>query len=258
MIDSHCHLTHIEEIDMEIGEWKSKGVKAVVTSALGIEEAQRSIELKEKYPDFIFVCLGIHPSDIDKFTDEQLEDFIEYIRTNKENIAAVGEVGLDYNWVTDKSRQEKSKEIFRTMIELAHSLRLPLVIHSRNGKDSAISDAIDMLQEHKANRVMMHCFSGNESNLRDALNSGYFISYATNICWTKKHPYLAAKTPIDQMLLETDSPWLDPDSTLEKKALNNRPWKIAKSAEVIAKIKGISAEKILEITAGNARRFFNI
>lgn len=254
MIDSHCHLHYINDIDVVIREAKKNGMEAVVTSALNMEEAKKELALQERYDGFVFVCLGIHPSDIDKFTDKQMEAYIDYIKENKENIVAVGEVGLDYKWVTDKSKQEKSKAIFSRTIELAHSLRLPVVIHSRNGKDSAISDAIDMLQEHKAKRVMMHCFSGNESNLRDALNSGYFISYATNICWTKKHPYLAEKTPLDQMLLETDSPWLDPDSR-EK---NNRPWKIINSAEIISKLKGIPKEEVLKATSGNARKFFNI
>ena len=261
MIDSHCHLHYINDIDSVIGEAKKNGMEAVVTSALNMEEAKKELALQERYDGFVFVCLGIHPSDIDKFTDEQLEDYIGFIRKNKDNIVAVGEVGLDYNWVTNKSKQEKSKAIFRKMVKLAEALNLPLVIHSRNGKkaeESAIADTLDILKDYNAKRVMMHCFSGTESNLRDALNSGYYISYATNICWTKKHPYLAEKTPLDQMLLETDSPWLDTDSTLKNKQLNNRPWKICKSAEVIAKIKGISAEKVLEITSDNARRFFEI
>ncbi|MBI2076593.1 MAG: TatD family hydrolase [Candidatus Aenigmarchaeota archaeon] len=260
MIDSHCHLHCINDIDAVIGEAKEKGMKAIVTSALDTGEAEKALVLRERYPGFVFVCLGLHPSDIDKFTDEQLEDYTGFIRKNRENIVAVGEVGLDYNWVTDKNRQEKSKEIFSRMIELAHSLRLPLVIHSRNGSDgkSAISDTIKILKVYNAKRVMMHCFSGNESNLKDALDLDYYISYATNICWTKKHPYLAEKTPLDQMLLETDSPWLDPDSPLDKRELNNRPWKVEKSAEKIAEVKGITKEEVLQATTENAERFFRL
>ncbi len=259
MIDAHCHVTYIENIDREIAEWKDKGMKAVVTSALGIKEAEKSLELRNEYSDFVFLCFGLHPGDIGKFTSKQTEEYVEFIGQNRKNIVAIGEVGLDYNWVTDKTKQEKSKEIFLQMIELANALNLPLVIHTRNGRDgSAVADALAMLKENNAKQVMMHCFSGNESELRTALSLGYFISYATNICWTKKHTYLAAKTPLEQMLMETDSPWLDPDSSFGERKLENRPWKINKSAEVIEKIKGIPKEEILKITADNARKFFSI
>jgi len=260
MIDSHCHLTYIENIDKEIEDWKNRGVKAVVTSALDIDDGTKSLQLRERYPDFIFVCLGLHPSDIDKFSGGQLGEYIEFIKQNRKNIVALGEIGLDYNWVTDKNKQDRSKEIFIRMVKLANFLRLPLVIHSRNGKnakESAITDTINILKENDAKKVAMHCFSGNESNLKAALDIGYLISYATNICWTKKHPYLASKTPLEQMLLETDSPWLDPDSGFEKK-LENRPWKIAKSAEVIAKVKDVSVQHVLKITSDNTKKFFNI
>ena len=259
MIDSHCHITHVENIDKEIKDWKSKGVKAVVTSALDIGEGTKSLQLREKYPEFVFVCLGLHPSDIDKFSGGQVEEYIKFIKENTKNIVAIGEAGLDYNWVADKNKQETSKGLFLQMIELARAINLPLVIHSRNGhNESAISDVLNILKENDAKKVMMHCFSGNESNLRDALELGYYISFATNICWTKKHPYLASKTPLERMLLETDSPWLDPDSTLEERKLNNRPWKISKSVEVVAKIKGVSKEDVMAITSSNARKFFNI
>lgn len=250
MIDSHCHLTYIENIDSEIAEWKRKGVKAVVTSALDISEAKKSVSLRENYPDFVFVCLGLHPSDIDNFTGEKIKEYIEFIKKNREKIVAIGEVGLDYNWLKEKSKQEESKEIFVRFIELSKELDLPMVIHSRD----AMRDTLDILKKQDAEKVMLHCFSGNEATLKIALELGYLISYATNICWTKKHPHLAAQTPLEQMLLETDSPWLDPDSR-EK---NNRPWKIAKSAEIIAMIRNATREDVLSIASENARKFFKI
>ena len=81
------------------------------------------------------------------------------------------------------------------------------------------------------------------------------ISYATNICYTKKHPYLITKTPLENILLETDSPWLNPDNPKE---ITNKPWNIVKSAEVMAKVKEITKEEVLKITEANAKRFFNL
>ncbi len=256
MIDSHCHLCHMENVDEIIEEAKLKGVDAIVTSALGRERAEKSFAIRERHPDSVFVCTGLHPSEAGK-PDE--EEYMDFIRKNSKNIVAIGETGLDYNRVTDKGKQEASKAAFLEMIKLAGSLDLPLVIHTRNGpkNENAVADALAILKENGAKRVMMHCFSGSESDLKEALGMGYLISYATNICWTKKHPRLAEKTPLEQMVLETDAPWLDPDSVEEKK-LENRPWKIEKSAEVIAKIKGVTKEEVLKITEENARRFFGL
>ncbi len=228
-----------------------KGIKAIVTSALNMNEAEKVFLLKNKFPGILYACLGVHPIELDAHTDE----YVDFIKRNAKNIVAVGEIGLD--GMKAVKRYEETKEVFRNMIDLAEELQMPVVIHSRNGKIKAISDAIKILEESNAN-AMMHCFSGNENNLKDALDLGYYISYATNVCWTKKHPQLAKQTPLDKMLLETDSPWLDPDSTIENIKLNNRPWKIVKSAEVIARVKDISKEEVLETTADNARKFFNI
>lgn len=100
----------------------------------------------------------------------------------------------------------------------------------------------------------MHCFSGSEQNLSYALEQNYWISYATIIARSDKHKRLAEKTPLENMLLETDSPWLDPDS----RELTNRPWKIDRSAEIIAEIKEKTKEEILKITADNAIKAFGL
>ena len=103
---------------------------------------------------------------------------------------------------------------------------------------------------------MMHCFSGNEKNLRDCLTEGWYISYATIIARSQKHQRLAKKTPMDKMMLDTDAPWLDPDGKAGE--LTNRPWNIERSAEVIAEALGTTKEAVLEKTEENARKFFMI
>lgn len=257
MIDAHCHIDYIEGTEQILEEAKKKGMKAIVTSALNREEAETVFRLREKYPNFLYVCIGLHPSEIDKFTD--MEDYLDFIKSSKEKIVAVGECGLDYTWSRDESTRERSRQVFIKMIELSEELKLPLVIHSRD----AMRDTLDILESHNTRNVMLHCFSGSEATLKAALELGYYISFATNVCWTKKHPYLAGKTPLDKMLLETDAPWLDPDTIIEElksesRKLNNRPWKIGKSAEKIAEVKGTTKEEVLKVTAENAARFFGL
>ena len=258
MIDAHCHLEHMDE--SVIIEVRQKGMRAIVTSIADIKDAKEVVELHRKYPDFVFSCLGFHPEIMQKYTLKEIGYYMGFIRQNLKDIAAVGEVGLDYNWVTKQEDQERSREIFSFFIDLSKELNLPLVIHSRNGHDNkegsndGISDAIKMLVENNCKDVMMHCFSGSETQLKTCLDQGWMISYATVICKSFKHQRLAKGTPLEQMLLETDAPWLDPDS----RELVNRPWKIERSAEIISGLKNMNREDILSATEKNARKFFRI
>ena len=252
MIDAHCHLEHMPpEV---ISEARERGMKAIITSIADIKDADGVISLHKRHPDFVFACLGFHPEIMTKYSDADIDRYIDFLRAHKQYMAAVGEVGLDYNWTAAEER-ERSKGIFLKFIDLSREMHLPLVIHSRNGREGdGIGDAINMLIENNCTRVMMHCFSGNDAQLKRCLDSGWMISYATVICKSPKHQRLAKETPLESTLLETDAPWLDPDS----KELTNRPWKIERSAELIAQLKNIKKEDVLFATDENAKKFFGL
>lgn len=258
MIDAHCHLEHMDANHV-IREAREK-MTAIVTSIADIKDKERVIEFRKNNPDFVFICLGFHPECMKDYTDDDIDSYIGFIRHNQKYVSAIGEVGLDYSWNTKKEEQERSKGIFLKFIELSKELGMPVVIHSRNGKDNkeggndGIGDAISMLIENGCKNVMMHCFSGNESQLKQCLAQGWTISYATVICKSFKHQKLVKQTPLEHMVLETDSPWLDPDS----RELINKPWKIERSAELIAQLKGIAKDEVLKLTEKNARKFFGI
>ncbi len=254
MIDSHCHLEYLGEDVVREAQQK---MSAVVGSTADPKHKDQLMQLRERFPNFVHICYGFHPEVMVKYSQNDIEKYIEFIRNNHDKISAIGEVGLDFNWITNKAEQDASRRIFIKFIELAQELGLPLVIHSRNGKtenEDAITEAIAMLIANDMKDVMLHCFSGNEVNLRMALEQGWYISFATLVCKSEKHQRLAKLVPLEQMLLETDAPWLDPDS----KELVNRPWKIERSAEVIAQLKNTTKENILQATEENAKRFFNI
>lgn len=254
-IDVHCHITHMENPESVVREAMQK-LSAIVTVTAEISHAEQALKLRSKFPDFVFVSLGLHPEYCMNYTAKEIGGYIYLIKQNRKYISAIGEVGLDYSWVTNKDEQEKSKEIFIQMIGLAKELNLPLEIHSRNSdkQKTAIHDALKILTNENAKDVVMHCFSGNEDEMKYAIENGYYISFATIICRSKKHQQLAKACDIDSMLLETDSPWLDPDSH----ELKNRPWKIHQSAQLIAEIKQLSMDKVLRITEENAKRVFRI
>lgn len=254
-IDVHCHLTHMKNPEAVAKEAAQK-LSAVITVTAEIQHAEQALQLREKSPKFVFVSLGLHPEYCRDYSRKETDEYMEFIRANSKKIVAIGEVGLDYSWLQKKEEQEKSKDVFLQMIGLAKELRLPLEVHTRNSdkQKAAVSDALKMLTDENAKDVIMHCFSGNEEEMKYAIENGYYISFATIICRSKKHQRLAGICNIDNMLLETDAPWLDPES----RELVNRPWKIHQSAELIAEIKSITSEEVVQKTEVNARKVFGI
>lgn len=256
-IDTHCHLEHIENME-EVAEEVRKRMVAAVCSVPDPKDFDKILELRKKFEDCIFVCLGFHPEIAFNYTEMERDEVIETIKANKKNIVGIGEIGLDYNWIKTSEKREQTKDIFIQFIDLAKELKKPIIIHARNMPNEPLKDAfmdcLKTLTDHNARHVVMHCFSGNEQSLEYALEQDYWISYATIIARSDKHKRLAGKTPVERMLLETDSPWLDPDS----RELTNRPWKIERSAAVIADIKNTTKEEILDTTTQNARKVFGI
>lgn len=265
----HLASTHIESIVEEA----SKKMTAVITSVAHPKDAEFTLKLVDKYPKFVYAALGFHPTEVIKFTDDQIEEYMTLIRENKHKIVAIGEVGLDRNWITDDAEHERSKEVFLKFIKLANEINVPLVIHSRNGKTgktsfpekglTAMDETLELLQ-HATVPVMMHCFSSYD-RIKYCVEKGYFLSMNTILCKSKTYSKIAKHTSLEHMVLETDAPWMDPDPASQ--GLTNRPWNIEKAAEKIAELKSepttfgrqfVSKEEVLEITTKNAKRLFKI
>lgn len=264
-IDAHCHLEFMKEPERVIAEARQK-MSGFVTSVAHPEHATEVLEISSRNSDFVFVALGLHPTSALQLSERETEEYISFMRQNRKNIVAVGEIGLDYFHIMDE--REKTKQLFSTLIDVANSLKKPIVVHTRN----AMPDTLKILESARSG-VMMHFFSGSNDELSECIERGYYISYTTITCVSKKYRKLAKKTPLDRILLETDAPWLDPvkkeivvvKDNDEKKAslhdafaLVNRPWNIALTAEKLEKELSVSKEEILEKTERNARKLFNL
>lgn len=248
MIDAHCHLEQ-EDYDKdreEVIERCKKELRAVITSCAHPKDFEKTIEMVKKHRKFIFACVGIHPEYIGEFKEEDIENFIERIRENKDFFVAIGEVGLDYNWVKEKELQERQKDMFRRFIKLAKELDLPLVVHSRD----AIEDTIRILEEENAKRVHMHLF-GEHSFLKKVIDNGWYISLGPIVLKSKKHKKVARDTPLERIMLETDAPWFGFGK-------RNEPLSIKEVANRIAEIKKISYEEVWRVCGENAIKFFNL
>lgn len=249
MFDFHCHLNYIKDPKLVLEKARAIKMDGILASALSIEEGISLLRLKKEFGDILYISIGIHPEDTMNISDDEVERLIRFTKENKEEISAIGEVGLDYSY--KEYNKERMISIFLRFVELSKELTLPIIIHCRQ----AYEDLMKILKEEKGSCIVLHCFSGSEGILKEALSRGYFISFATNICYTQKHPRLAEKTPLEKMILETDAPWLDPES---RDSLTNLPWKIELSIKKISQIKNIPELEVDRKITENAKRILNI
>ncbi|MFQ6009954.1 MAG: TatD family hydrolase [Candidatus Aenigmatarchaeota archaeon] len=260
MIDSHCHLEQpefSEYLDQVIQRCRNAGLRAVVSSCSRPVDFEKSLNIANKYKGFVFITAGFHPEFMKKITEEGMSEYIKKIINNKDKIVGIGEVGLDYAWIKEPELQEKSRKLFAEMIRLANRLNLPLVIHSRD----AHPDTLRILEENKASRVLLHMWGGHHKELMDKVNElGYFVSLNTTVLRSKGYRKVARDTPLERMMLETDSPWLgvkkQDDSWVIDQSIRNEPTAIKIVARKIAEIKKLSFDKIWEACRNNAISFF--
>ena len=247
LIYGHCHLDADwfgSDIPNVIQNAKNSGVEAIVTSSITVDIHQTEI-IVNTYPNFVFWALGLHPPGVNSQTVQMTAALIQKY---KAEIVAIGEVGLDYHWVKEEDLREQQKQAFRLFINLAKDLEMPIVVHTRDAE----TDSIEILEEEDAESVLMHCFSGTESEAKRIINNNWLISVPTSVTNRKVHQTMARVVPLDLMLLETDAPYLAPTKGRNESA------NIKISAQKIAEIKSTSFEEVARKTTCNARKFYRL
>ena len=247
--DSHSHITKefYDDIDKVIQNAKNNGVHRIIVDADTIESCYEILELTNRY-DNVYVCLGIHPENI----DEDLNELDKIIEDNKENpkFIAIGEIGLDYYWT--KETKERQQEVLRHQLSLAEKYNKPVIIHSRE----ATKDTIDILKEFPNVKGDIHCFSGSLETAEIYLKMGYYIGVGGVLTFKNANiKDVIVKLPLDRLLLETDSPFLAPTP---KRGETNEPANIPLIADFLANLKGISVEEVSKQTEENVNKLFNI
>ena len=256
--DSHSHYNDEkfnEDREQLIQDTFNDGTTKFVCAGYNIPSSLQAIELSTKY-DFIYSICGISPNDIPQSEQELWKnlDKISKIATQNKSkkIVAIGEIGLDYYW--NKENKELQKQAFIKQIELANELELPIVIHSRD----ASVDTLDIIKTYQVNKKgIFHCCQLNQEMIRQALELGYYISFAGPITFknAKNAEDCVQMVPMDKILIETDSPYLSPEPNRGKR---NDSRNVKYVAQKIADIKGFSLEEVAKITYENAMRIFEI
>ncbi|MFX1451058.1 MAG: TatD family hydrolase [Promethearchaeota archaeon] len=245
LIDCHCHLEE-EEFDKDRKEVIERARNAgvlMITSGVGLEYAEKALKIASEFED-VYACAGFGPYDT-----EDPSNVIEFIRKNKNKLVGIGEVGLDFWWVKEQDKRDITKKNFLKFINLGNELEIPLIIHSR----SAGRQTIEILIQENAQMVQMHAFDGKASYAMKGVEKGFMFSIPTSVVRSAQKQKLVKRLPIENLLLETDSPVLgvDPKS-------RNEPCFLIEGAKKIAEIKSISLEKIIDKTTNNAKDLFKL
>lgn len=264
MIDVHCHLqfnAFEKDYDKVIDSAFAQGITAIINTGTQISSSEKAIEFAKKY-EKLYAIVGVHPHHSDKVSDNWLKT-LEGLTTYKK-VVGIGEIGMDYynyqsNGIVDPKIQ---RAIFEAQVDLSHKVSLPLQIHNRHAGE----DIIEILTHHKNQLLkpagMFHCFAGTKEVLKKALDLGFYIGFDGNITYKGLAPgetvsltELATYTPLDRIVIETDSPYLAP---IPHRGGRNEPQYITLTAQFIANLKRIPYEAMVELTDKNVYTVFKL
>ena len=246
-VDTHCHLFLMDGEPADVvAAAAGAGVHRMVCVGIDAETSARSLELAESFAG-VFATAGVHPHTASAFDDEAGSAIEELLSSPL--VVGVGETGLDY--FRTLSPVEDQQRAFRTHIALAREADRPLVVHVRE----AWQDALAILAEERAERVVLHCFTGDEEVARECAARGYFLSFAGNVTYPSAEHIRRAVAAVgeDRLLTETDSPFLPPQAL---RGRDNAPANVFAVADALATVRGWTVERAVAATAANAGAAF--
>lgn len=250
IFDTHAHYDDTAfDGDREsiIKKLKENGVCNVINVGADLKTSQNSINLSREY-DFIYAAVGVHPYDVQNLEEDYLDKLKDMCKWKK--VVAIGEIGLDYHM--DDCNKKAQEKIFKEQIELSKTLNLPIIIHNRE----AHNDTMNIIKEYRPKGVI-HCFSGSKEMAKEVIKLGMYIGLGGVVTFKNaKNALEVAKTiPLENLVLETDAPYMAPvpfrgkrcDSTL-----------IKFTAQKIAEIRNMDLDELLFKTKQNAKKLFSV
>lgn len=249
IIDSHAHLDMLEDVDGVMRRAKEAGVEAVVTIGTDASSSEWGAALAASRRD-VWATVGLHPHDA-KDATEPLLDRLEEL-AGMPRVVGVGETGLDFHY--DRSPREEQRRVFRDQIAIAKRVGKALVVHTREAWD----DTFDILEdEGPPSRLIFHCWSGGPAEAERALALGAVLSFSGTITFPKNQPLVsvATATPLDRLMIETDSPFLSP---VPHRGKRNEPCRVVLVARALATIRGLPEDEVAVSATATARRLYSL
>lgn len=251
--DSHAHIygPDFPDLDAVIERAAAAGVGRIIVVGADLESSREACRVAAGR-EGIWAAVGIHPHDAAGVDDTTVEE-IRHLVTNNPKVVAIGEIGLDF--YRDRSPRDSQEEVFRRFIRLARELSLPVIVHDRDAHDRVMA----ILREEKAGETggVLHCFSGDAALARECVALGFFVSIPGTVTYPANEQLreVVRQTKIENLLLETDCPYLSP---VPHRGKRNEPAHTRITAEKVADLKGLSLDDVARITTLNAERLFRI
>ena len=252
MIDYHCHLSLKEykgdknPLKEKIDEYK-KYLKYVVdsTDLFNFDEAMK---IKEKYNNFVLISAGLHPIDALNFNEKDLEKYFEKIKENKDKIVAIGEIGMDFYWIKEESKINKTKEIFIEFLNFSKEIKLPVIIHARN----CIKEVFKILLDEDIKNAVFHYFDGKVKLAKEIVKEGYMIGINSYIVKNPAIQNVVKEIELNYLLTETDSPFAPINSEY------NEPINVKLAIQKISELKNLEFKYVEKKIDENTLSFFNL
>lgn len=255
-IDTHTHLEHDFpfSVDEYLANAHAAGVGLFVTIGTEAPTLEKLRALAEKYDD-VYFTVGVHPHEAVDLNAEA-EKKMNELRTHPKCVA-VGEIGLDYHY--DHSPREVQLKVFERQLELALNWAKPIVIHSREGEDDLLERLKGYCTRITGGRLpgIIHCFSGTQKFAQECLKLGFYLSFSGIVTFKKAEEIrnVVRETPLDKILLETDSPYLAP---VPYRGKPNQSAYMIETAKTVATAKGISLDELSTATLANSKKIFGL
>ena len=251
IFDTHAHYDDAKfdsDRDAVLSSMPAKGVSLIIDPGCDGKSSLAAVALAKKYP-FVYAAVGWHPEDRESWNGESLP--LLRALCDEPKVVAVGEIGLDYYWDTDHKALQK--EMFERQICLAVERDLPIIVHDRE----AHGDSLEIVMNYPAARGVFHCFSGSAEMAKELLRRGWYLGFDGPVTYknNKKAAEVLAVTPLERILVETDSPYMAP---VPCRGQRNDSSLLTHVLAKLAELKGTTPEQMTQITAENGRRLFGI
>lgn len=248
--DIHAHLTeedYQQDLPLIIERAKKERVSLIVSVGIDLQDNKKLLEII-KEDKILYGNIGIHPHEADRVKEEDIKEIYQLLK--EEKICGVGEIGLDF--YKNYSQKENQIKVFKELVKIAKEFNLPMNIHFRESH----REGLKILKEINYFKGVLHCFSGNEEILKEAIDLGFYISYSGVITFgSERLERLLKKTPLDKLLLETDAPYLTPNP---KRGERNEPAYVKYIYQKASEILQIELAELEKKIEENVRRLFAI
>lgn len=250
IIDTHAHLEEFKELNLVLEAAKTAGLIAIIAVGSSTSSNQQVLNIAEAYPEFVFPALGLHPWNIKLTT---LRQDLEFIDNHATKAIAIGEIGLDYHKkVLALNDKDTQKHVLAELLQIAVKHHKTVLLHSRY----AWKDCFTMVHQAGVENAVFHWYTGPSSVLRDILIRGYYISATPAIEYHSEHRRAVRETPLDRILLETDSPVTYAHGRIGE--YQAQPSDALRSLAETARIKEIPLAELADITTANAEQLFGL